>query len=51
MQDFCKHGGVMQDCANHSCASDGALPGYKVKRRAPDLYRQLTTAVHSLTSS
>ena len=34
---------VMQDCVRRGCASEGVLPGgYKVKRRAPDLYRQLT---------
>jgi L-serine dehydratase len=34
---------VMQDCVRRGCASEGVLPGgYKVRRRAPDLYRQLT---------
>jgi L-serine dehydratase len=34
---------VMQDCVRRGCASEGVLPGgYKVKRRAPGLYRQLT---------
>ena len=34
---------VMQACVQRGCATDGVLPGgYKVKRRAPDLYRQLT---------
>lgn len=34
---------VMQDCVRRGCASDGVLPGgYRVKRRAADLYRQLT---------
>ena len=33
----------MQECVRRGCASEGVLPGgYKVKRRAPDLYRQLT---------
>jgi L-serine dehydratase len=35
--------GVMQACVERGCATTGVLPGgYKVKRRAPDLYRQLT---------
>jgi L-serine dehydratase len=34
---------AMQACVQRGCATDGVLPGgYKVKRRAPDLYRQLT---------
>ena len=34
---------AMQDCVRRGCATEGTLPGgYKVKRRAPDLYRQLT---------
>jgi L-serine dehydratase len=34
---------VMQDCVRRGCAADGVLPGgYKVKRRAPHLYRALT---------
>jgi L-serine dehydratase len=34
---------VMQDCVRRGCAHDGVLPGgYKVRRRAPDLLRQLT---------
>jgi L-serine dehydratase len=34
---------VMQACVQRGCATEGVLPGgYKVKRRAPDLYRQLT---------
>jgi L-serine dehydratase len=34
---------VMQACVQRGCATDGVLPGgYKVKRRAPTLYRQLT---------
>jgi L-serine dehydratase len=34
---------VMQDCVRRGCAAEGVLPGgYKVRRRAPDLYRQLT---------
>lgn len=34
---------VMQACVQRGCASDGVLPGgYKVKRRAPNLHRQLT---------
>ena len=34
---------VMQACVVRGCATAGVLPGgYKVKRRAPDLYRQLT---------
>lgn len=35
---------VMQACVQRGCATEGVLPGgYKVKRRASDLYRQLTT--------
>lgn len=35
--------GVMQACVQRGCATEGVLPGgYKVKRRAADLYRQLT---------
>lgn len=34
---------VMQACVQRGCATPGTLPGgYKVKRRAPELYRQLT---------
>jgi L-serine dehydratase len=34
---------VMQDCVRRGCNTPGVLPGgYKVKRRAPDLYAQLT---------
>jgi L-serine dehydratase len=34
---------VMQDCVRRGCAAEGVLPGgYKVRRRAPGLYRQLT---------
>jgi L-serine dehydratase len=34
---------VMQQCVKRGCASDGELPGaFRVKRRAPDLYRNLT---------
>jgi L-serine dehydratase len=34
---------VMQDCVGRGCSSEGVLPGgLGVKRRAPDLYRQLT---------
>ncbi len=35
---------VMQDCVRRGCATDGILPGgFKVKRRAPQLYRDLTS--------
>ncbi len=35
--------GVMQACVKRGCDTPGVLPGgYKVKRRAPELYRQLT---------
>jgi len=35
--------GVMQACVQRGCETPGVLPGgYKVKRRAPELYRQLT---------
>ncbi|HKE95987.1 MAG TPA: L-serine ammonia-lyase [Povalibacter sp.] len=35
---------VMQSCVERGCHTEGVLPGgYKVKRRAPDLYRQLTS--------
>jgi L-serine dehydratase len=34
---------VMQDCVKRGCATDGTLPGgFKVKRRAAPLYRDLT---------
>src|SRR4051812_12871453 len=34
---------VMQACVQRGCATPGVLPGgYKVKRRAPELYKQLT---------
>jgi L-serine dehydratase len=34
---------VMQECVKRGCATPGVLPGgYKVKRRAADLYAQLT---------
>jgi L-serine dehydratase len=34
---------VMQECVKRGCETPGVLPGgYKVKRRAPELYRQLT---------
>jgi L-serine dehydratase len=34
---------VMQACVKRGCETGGTLPGgYKVKRRAPELYRQLT---------
>jgi L-serine dehydratase len=34
---------VMQACVKRGCETPGVLPGgYKVKRRAPDLYAQLT---------
>jgi L-serine dehydratase len=34
---------VMQACVKRGCDTPGVLPGgYKVKRRAPDLYKQLT---------
>ena len=35
---------VMQTCVKNGCANEGILPGgLKVKRRAADLYRKLTT--------
>jgi L-serine dehydratase len=35
---------VMQDCVKRGCATAGVLPGgFKVKRRAPKLYRDLTS--------
>ena len=34
---------VMQDCVTRGCRTEGILPGgFKVKRRAPELYRGLT---------
>jgi len=34
---------VMQDCVSRGCRTDGILPGgFKVKRRAPELFRGLT---------
>ena len=36
--------GVMQDCVKRGCATDGVLPGgFKVRRRAAPLYRDLTS--------
>ncbi len=36
--------GVMQACVRRGCATDGVLPGgFKVKRRAAELYRALTS--------
>ena len=35
---------VMQDCVARGCRTEGVLPGgFKVKRRAPSLYRALTS--------
>ena len=35
---------VMQDCVKRGCAADGVLPGgFKVRRRAAQLYRDLTS--------
>jgi len=35
---------VMQDCVKRGCATDGVLPGgFKVRRRAAQLYRDLTS--------
>jgi L-serine dehydratase len=35
---------VMQECVKRGCATPGVLPGgYKVKRRAPELFAQLTS--------
>jgi len=35
---------VMQDCVRRGCRTDGTLPGgFKVRRRAPGLYRDLTS--------
>jgi L-serine dehydratase len=34
---------TMQDCVNRGCRTEGTLPGgFKVRRRAAELYRQLT---------
>ncbi|HET7810930.1 MAG TPA: L-serine ammonia-lyase [Steroidobacteraceae bacterium] len=34
---------VMQECVQRGCETPGVLPGgYKVRRRAPELYKQLT---------
>jgi L-serine dehydratase len=39
---------VMQACVQRGCETPGVLPGgYKVKRRAPELYRQLTQPAQS----
>ncbi|MGE4241915.1 L-serine ammonia-lyase [Ramlibacter sp.] len=38
---------VMQDCVERGCATEGILPGgFKVKRRAPGIHRQLKVRVH-----
>ena len=34
---------AMQDCVRRGCATDGLMPGLKVKRRAADLHRQLSS--------
>ncbi|MCV4639596.1 L-serine ammonia-lyase, iron-sulfur-dependent, subunit alpha, partial [Escherichia coli] len=35
---------VMQACVQRGCRTEGVLPGgFKVQRRAPQLYRQLTS--------
>jgi L-serine dehydratase len=35
---------TMQECVRRGCSEEGVLPGgYKVRRRAPGLYRQLTS--------
>jgi L-serine dehydratase len=35
---------AMQDCVSRGCRTEGVLPGgFKVRRRAPALYRQLTS--------
>lgn len=35
---------TMQDCVSRGCRTEGVLPGgFKVRRRAPELYRQLTS--------
>jgi L-serine dehydratase len=42
---------VMQACVRRGCETPGTLPGgYKVRRRAPDLYQQLTRAQPANTS-
>ncbi|MEY4764376.1 MAG: hypothetical protein RI907_1049 [Pseudomonadota bacterium] len=42
---------VMQACVQRGCATDGTLPGgFKVKRRAADLHRQLTAHPESALS-
>ena len=39
---------VMQACVERGCATPGVLPGgYKVKRRAPELHRQLVADPHA----
>ena len=39
---------VMQACVERGCATPGVLPGgYKVKRRAPELHRQLLADPHA----
>jgi len=39
---------VMQECVDRGCSSEGVLPGgLKVRRRAADLYRKLTTQKES----
>lgn len=42
-RDLLRIWAVMQDCVHRGCRNEGILPGgFKVKRRAPDLFRQLT---------
>jgi L-serine dehydratase len=39
---------VMQDCVTAGCASEGVLPGgLKVRRRAPELHRHLTSDLYA----
>ncbi len=34
---------VMQDCVTRGCSINGEMPGLKVKRRAADMYKQLSS--------
>src|SRR5690606_4460713 len=43
---------VMQKCVQRGCQNEGVLPGrLKVKRRAPDIYRSLTSGASEMQAA
>ncbi len=38
---------VMKECVDRGCSRGGVMPGLKVKRRAAELYKQLSTQAHA----